>query len=108
MDKVVKYEKLVLGIINEMISKNDSEAVIVDKENRHYFLQWIGFNQDNRFIDKPLLHFQIKPNGKIWILANLTEEDIAEELLKRGVDRTDIVIGFHPEHLRKHTGFAVS
>ena len=111
MEKIEKYQKAIMDLIHNMAtdvstSEEEHEEIIVDTQNKHYFLQWLGFNEDNRFIDKPLLHFHIKPDGKVWILANLTEEDVAEELIKRGVAHDDLVIGFHPRNLRRYTGYA--
>ncbi|NJN34128.1 MAG: XisI protein [Saprospiraceae bacterium] len=108
MDKIKKYEQSIINLLQSMVSEDDFETLITDKENHHYFLQWMGFNDHNRFIDKPLVHFHIKPNGKIWILANATEEDVAEALIQKGIPKSDIVLGFHPSNFRKHTGYAVS
>ncbi|WP_461100885.1 element excision factor XisI family protein [Spirosoma koreense] len=33
---------------------------------------------------------------------------MAEAFVKAGVPRENIVLGFHPEHIRQYTGFAVS
>lgn len=113
MGKIRKYQKLIIALLHEMATdvsegEEEHEEIITDTKHHHYFLQWLGFDDDNSFINKPLLHFQIKPNGKIWILANLTDEDVAETLIARGVQRTDIVLGFHPRKLREHTGYAVA
>lgn len=37
----------------------------------------------------------------------MTEKDIAQELVKSGVDKQDIVIGFHPPLMGKLTDYAV-
>lgn len=46
--------------------------------------------------------------GKVWIQWDGTEERVADDLMALGVPREDIVLGFHPPHLRKFTEFAVS
>ena len=111
MEKIERYQTAIMDLIHNMAtdvstSEEEHEEIITDTTNKHYFLQWLGFNEENRFIDKPLLHFHIKPDGKIWILANLTDEDVAQELISRGVATDDLVIGFHPRNLRRHTGYA--
>jgi hypothetical protein len=111
MEKIEKYQIAIMDLIHNMAtdvstSEEDHEEIITDTQNKHFFLQWLGFNEENRFIDKPLLHFHIKPDGKIWILANLTDEDVAQELINRSVAHEDLVIGFHPRNLRRHTGYA--
>ena len=112
MEKIKKYQKIILALINEMATdvsdaEEEHEEIITDTKHHHYCLQWLGFDEDGRFVNKPLLHFQIKRNGKVWILANLTDEDIAEALIARGVQRMDVVLGFFPRTLREHTGYAI-
>lgn len=46
--------------------------------------------------------------GKIWIQHDGTNRPVAEKLLDAGIPREDIVLGFHPEDLRKYTDFAVA
>ncbi len=46
-------------------------------------------------------------HGKIWLEWNGTEIDIAEKLVELGVDKKDIVIGFHSPFMRKFTDYAV-
>ena len=84
------------------------EQLIFDHENRHYLILWLGFNKSESFVDKVILHFEVKADGKVWILANWTETDVAEELILRGVATTDIVLGFFPKEIRGHSGYAVA
>jgi XisI protein len=53
-----------------------------------------------------LLHLDIK-NDKIWIQHDGTEIGIANELVKLGVSKEDIVLAFHEPLVRQYTGFAV-
>ena len=46
-------------------------------------------------------------NSKIGIQWNGTEDDIAVELVEKGVPREDIVIGFHTPFMRKFSDYAV-
>jgi XisI protein len=113
MDKIKKYQTIITQLLHEMQSpEQDNEAeqevIITDTKRHHYFLQWIGFDADDCFINKPLVHFHIKPNGKIWILANRTETDIAEALMRKGVAKKEIVLGFLEPLVRAHSGFAVA
>jgi hypothetical protein len=55
MDKIKKYEQVIITLLQSMVSEDDYETLIMDKGNHHYFLQWMGFNDNNRFIDKPLV-----------------------------------------------------
>jgi hypothetical protein len=53
------------------------------------------------------MHLDIK-DGKIWIQRNMTEMDIAAELVEKGVAREDIVLGLHPPYKRPYTGYGVA
>lgn len=81
--------------------------VITDTKNNHFQLVETGW-YEKQFIHSVVFHFQIKPDGKIWLLANNTDMLVAEELVKKGVPASDIVIGFHPDIVRQFTGFAVA
>lgn len=56
---------------------------------------------------KVLFHLDII-NDKIWLQQNDTEFAIADELVEKGVPRTDIVLGFLAQHIRAHSGFATA
>jgi XisI protein len=114
MRKIRKNTTAILSLLNEMatLRPNDQEAlheeVITDNKNHHYFLLWVGFYTNGSFEDKIMVHFHVKKDGKVWVLANWTEEDVAEALIKKGVLQQDIVLGFHPQSVRVHTGYAVA
>ncbi len=78
---------------------------IFDKENHHYQLVTVGWNDDRR-IRGCVLHIDIK-DGKIWIQHDGTEEGVANELVALGVPKEDIVLAFHAPYKRPYTGFAV-
>ena len=63
--------------------------------------------ENRKFHHYCLFHFDVI-DGKIWIQANNTEEMVGDELMKRGVRQSDIVLGFQPEYAREHTGFAAA
>lgn len=109
--KIKKYQQIIENYLEKeaqdrKIPDIDCQ-VIADKDNNHYQLVETGWYQ-KRYIHSVIFHFHIKPNGKIWLLANNTDILVAEELLKLGVPASDIVIGFHPENVRPLTGFAVA
>lgn len=109
--KIIKYQKLLEAFLREeaadkMIPGIEFQ-VITDTIHHHYQLIETGW-YEKQFIHSVLFHFHIKSDGKIWLLANNTDILVAEELVKKGVPASDIVIGFHPEHMRARTGFAVA
>ena len=46
-------------------------------------------------------------NNKIWTQHDGTEVGIADELVKLGVPKEDIVLAFHEPLVREYTGFAI-
>ena len=76
-----------------------------DNERNHYQLVYAGWkNRLRRY--GCVLHLDIT-NGKIWIQHDGTEIGIADELVKLGVPKEDIVLAFHEPFVRQYTGFAV-
>lgn len=114
MSKLETYQKVVMSIIEEYASykpaytQNIDNQIIADYKNNHFQLIRIGWSEDEDFIYQLIFHFDVKPEGKIWIQANWTDVDIAAELLQRGVEKSDIVIGFQPPSYRQYTGYAVA
>lgn len=53
------------------------------------------------------LHLDIK-EGKIWIWQNNTDAFVADDLVERGIPKTDIVLAFNAPQERQFTGFAVA
>jgi XisI protein len=109
--KIKKYQTILENFLNK--EAEDSKIpeiefqVIADKQNNHFQLVETGW-YEKRYIHSVIFHFQIKPSGKIWLLANNTDILVAEELMKLSVPASDIVIGFHPINIRQFTGFAVA
>lgn len=115
MEKIKQYSEAVIQVLKEMMThkmpqeeEEVHEELLTDFVHHHYAILWIGFAPKKRFINQMLVHFQLKPTGKIWILANYTEENVAELLIEKGVLREDIVIGFRSKEIRKHSGYAVA
>jgi hypothetical protein len=111
--KVKRYEKYILELLNEYktgyqeyVWGNLQDILIVDKLQHHYQLLTTGW-QKGRHIHDIKIHFNISEDGKIWIETNNTEVQVARELEKKGVPRTDIVLGFHPQAVRYLTDYAV-
>jgi len=79
---------------------------IIDKENGHYQLVNVGWEEEHR-IYHCVLHIDIK-DDKIWIQRNQTDHLIAEELEVMGIPTNHIVLGFHSPYKRQFTGYAVN
>ena len=112
MDTIKKYEALILMILEqEVVSRSlddVQDVVIADKEKRHYQLLRMGWDEEGHYHHKIIFHFHIHEDGKIWLLYNQTDIPITDELLKRDVPASDIVLGLHPAKYRPYTGFAAA
>ena len=112
MDKVKKYEQIIVALLNDYagikksLTPNIKSQVVIDKDNHHYQLLSIGWN-NGKFVYTMAFHFSII-NGKVWIQQNNTDSMIADELMEKGVPKSDIVLGFVPEKVRGSEGFAVA
>ncbi len=111
-NKIKQYQDFIIEILNEhaILPRESNELedqVLIDRQNNHFQLVRIGW-QDGERIESILLHFDIKPDGKIWIQTNWTNGRVAEDLLLRGVPKSDIVLGLHPPEYRQYTEFAVA
>jgi predicted ATP-dependent endonuclease of OLD family len=112
MDKIIKYQDIIEQFLeNEAAiayaSQSLEKEVLADRRRNHFQLFYIGWEND-KFHHAVLLHFDIKPDGKIWIQQNNTELQIADELLNRGIAKEDIVLGFRHPKVRPYTGFATA
>ncbi|MDJ0846645.1 XisI protein [Crocosphaera sp.] len=110
MDKLEKYSSIIQNILQEYgqfsQDKDIETELIFDTIRHHYQIVNVGWKNDN-WIYGCILHLDIK-NYKIWIQHNGTEIEIGEELVKCGVPKSDIVIGFHPPFKRQFTEYAVN
>ncbi|MEM7371607.1 MAG: XisI protein [Bacteroidota bacterium] len=112
MDKLTTYQNLIIDYL-QAFAKNSKLAnmpdveshVIIDRENKHFQLLRVGW-QGKRFVFGVVFHFQIK-NGKIWIHQNITEHEVAEAFLEKGVPPEEIVLGFRSPFARQYTGLGI-
>ncbi len=112
MEDLKKYEVAILDYLHSYAQAYADDPsgietfVVADREHHHYQLMRVGWNRD-RYFHYCLIHIDIK-NEKVWIRLNETEEMVGDELVERGIPKSDIVLGFQHEELRPYTGFATS
>lgn len=100
MEKIEKYQQILTDFLEEYskISYANAPAleqqVIIDTKRNHFELVSLGWNK-GQFVHDVVFHFDIKEN-KIWILQNWTDIKLSRELVNRGIEANDIVIGFVP------------
>ncbi|MBS3025705.1 XisI protein [Dolichospermum sp. ST_con] len=110
MEKLEQYRNYVKQVITEYAqlgsAKDEIEQqLIFDTFSDHYQLMYVGWKNRKRQ-HGCVLHLDIK-DQKIWIQHDGTEIGIADELVKLGVPKSDIVLAFHEPLVRQYTDFAV-
>jgi hypothetical protein len=110
MDKIAQYRIYIQQILTEYAQGSPSDddietELIFDTERDHYQVVYTGW-KNRQSVYGCVLHLDIK-KGKIWIQYDGTEVGIADELVKLGVPKEDIVLAFHEPLLREYTEFAV-
>lgn len=110
MERIEEYRTYIQQLLSDYAkgSPSDDEVeteLIFDKERDHYQVVYTGW-KNRQPMYGCVLHLDIK-NGKIWIQHDGTEIGIANELVKWGVPKEDIVLAFHEPFVRQYTGFAV-
>ncbi|MCX5980646.1 MULTISPECIES: XisI protein [Nostocales] len=110
MEKLEQYRNYVKQVITEYAqlgsAKDEIEQqLIFDSFGDHYQLMYVGWKNRKRQ-HGCVLHLDIK-DQKIWIQHDGTEIGIADELVKLGVPKSDIVLAFHEPLVRQYTDFAV-
>lgn len=79
---------------------------VFDRESDRYLLMILG-RENERRVHGCMIHIDII-NGKLWIQRDGTENGIANELVRSGVPKDHIVLGFRSSEIRKHSGFAAA
>lgn len=107
MDKIEAYQNILISLLQEYVdflagSNSPVKAqMVADKERNHFQLLKIGWDtRRQQFVFGVLFHLDII-NGKIWLQLNNTEFYIVDELVEKGVPKTDIVLGFQPPLMRE-------
>jgi hypothetical protein len=110
MDKLESYRRIIREVLSEYASwKNPRTQVqtetIFDREGDHYQIIDVGWNDSYR-VYGPIIHLDVI-GDKVWVQYDGTDRPVAEALVAAGIPKEDIVLAFHPERRRVHTGYAV-
>jgi len=110
MDSLTELRKNLVKILKEYTeipyAYGDLQCrLIVSEDRNQYLLITQGWEGDVQ-VHSCLVHLEII-GDKVWIHRDGLEDGIAEDLLRAGVPKSQIVLGFHPPDVRPHTEFAV-
>ena len=113
MERIKEYRQAIRQLLtaHAALEQDNSQAeiecqLIFDTEHDHYQLLDLGWKGLKR-VYNCFIHIDIK-DGKIWIQRNMTERDLAQELVDLGIPKGDIVLGLHPLYKRPYTGYGVA
>lgn len=115
MDRITQYRQIVKGPIAKYAQLKPAYGEIeiksiFDETHDQYQLLYVGWDKYQR-IHNVILHLEIRGGAqdcKVWIQYDGIEGGVAEELAQAGVPRENIVLGFHPENVRRYTEYAVA
>jgi XisI protein len=113
MDTVKRYQRIIREVLTPFANLEYANAdirneLVCDPKAGHYLVVSTGWGRVPKGrIHGCLLHLQILA-GKIWIQRDGTEDGIARDLEAAGIPKSDIVLAFHPPHLRQHTDYAAA
>jgi XisI protein len=111
MDTVNRYRQLLQKILTDYTQVPYAHGdiqfeTIFDRESDRYLVVILG-RENIRRVHSCLIHADII-DGKVWIQRDGTEEGIASELIKAGIPKEHIVLGFRSPERRKLTELAVA
>jgi len=111
MDPLDTYRHIIEDVLTEYTripyayGEIQSEAIF-DRTRDRYLLVNVGW-EDSRRVHGSLVHIDII-NDMLWIQRDGTEHGIAKELIKAGIPRDRIVLGFRPAKVRQYTEYAAA
>lgn len=109
MDTRITYQQIIKKVLSEHAAFRSQwgdvhSHVVFDDERGRYLVLDMGWN-DNKYWHITPIHLDLI-DGKIWIQYDETEDGVATDLLEANVPKGDIVLGFLPSTVRRHTEFA--
>lgn len=83
-----------------------TSKIIVSEDGIRYLVITEGWNNNQR-IHSLTFDAEIRDN-KIWLHHDGLDHGITDDLLEGGITKDQIVLAFHPPHIRQHTGYGVA
>ncbi|NER07272.1 MAG: XisI protein [Okeania sp. SIO3C4] len=111
MDNLDQYRTIIQQELKEYTkipyAHGDLQCRLIISEDRNDFLLITQGWEDDVQVHGCLVHIEII-GDKIWIHRDGLEDGIASDLLRAGIPKSQIVLGFHPPDVRVFTEFAVN
>jgi len=105
MENVINHKLIVRDLVESIGKMTPTDEysetqIILDEEQGHFLLLDLGWHHKTRTY-LPFVHLDVMSDGKIWIQHDGTDLDIAEQLVKKGIAKKDIVLAFKAPHVRE-------
>ena len=113
MEKVNRNQSIVKNFLSDLYQRRAKAIpgiafqLILDDERGQYLLYKNGWRGQHR-IYGCVAHIEVKPDGKVWLHHDGTDLAIGQVLIDLGINKKDLVIGFHAPVMRADTEFAVA
>jgi hypothetical protein len=113
MDRITQFREIIEKVLTEawrFLGPSNDDGVeyklMFDRQRDSYAITAVGFNGPRR-VHRFVIHLEII-NGKVWLQADNTDFEIARDLEKAGIAKSEIVLAFHEPKLRPHTEYAAA
>ena len=83
MEKIKKYETLIIDLLNSIKGASLDNFVIVDKEKRHYQLLYVGNDNRNRYFSQVRIHFYLRDDGVVCLYEIGQKKKLAIRLSRK-------------------------
>lgn len=114
MDSLDKNRQILLKVLEDYLDRRKNNPPtgvetqgIFDTKNDHYEIKKLGWRNERR-IYFTVFHFDLMPDGKIWVQANASDYDIIGDIEAAGVPKSEIVLAFHAPSIRPYSGYAAA
>ena len=98
MDRINKYRQIVCLFLEDFARGDPEAQLIFDLERDRYLVMHVGWRKDYRIYGCAIQIDLI--DEKVWIQNNSTEVSIDREIIQRGIEAKDIVLGFRSPSIR--------
>jgi hypothetical protein len=99
MDKVNNYRQIICQFLQDFATDDPEAQLIFDAGRDRYLVMHVGWRNDYRIYGCAMQLDLI--DNQVWIQNNSTEVYVDRELIKRGIDPIDIVLGFRSPSVRE-------
>jgi hypothetical protein len=110
METLSHYRQVIVRVLSDLAEASARDKVetlpIFDTTHENYLLLDAGWDGIQR-IHHIIAHLRIH-NGKIWVEADNTDQEIVQQLLDAGIPKESIVLAFYSPQKRPLTEFAVA